>query len=215
MTRLYILVEGESEERFVSEIIAPHLWPYEIYATASNMGGVKGYEQTRTQISNWLKQDANAYVTTMLDYFRLPSSFPQVRETMTETDPYKKVDRIQKAIDEEIGSERFLSYIQLHEFEALLLSEPLQFVQSFFEHVREIARLKEICDQFDSPELINGGVNTAPSKRIIELIPAYEPLKPVASLEIARSIGLTTMREKCPHFSKWIESLEGLRDVRK
>jgi len=43
------------------------------------------------------------------------------------------------------------------------------------------------------------GQHTAPSKRIIERIPAYERLKTSVGPQMARDIG-PAIRSKCPHF---------------
>jgi len=61
------------------------------------------------------------------------------------------------------------------------------------------------------PEEINEGVNTSPSKRLINHIPIYERSKTrVGALAIA-AIGLPTLRARCPHFDDWIRQLERLR----
>jgi hypothetical protein len=104
----------------------------------------------------------------------------------------------------------FLPYIQLYEFEALILSDPEKFSVRFIEHDRQIKRLAELCLSFVSPELINDGQQTAPSKRIIKEIPEYEGAKASAGPLIAKEIGIKTMREKCPHFNNWLTKLEKL-----
>lgn len=103
-----------------------------------------------------------------------------------------------------------IPYIQLHEFEALLLSDPEKFDWQYIEHDRAIARLVELASRFPSPELINDGATTAPSKRIIDEIPEYEYQKATAGPLIARQVGIATMRERCPHFAEWLALLEAL-----
>ncbi len=61
-----------------------------------------------------------------------------------------------------------------------------------------------------SPELIDDGANTAPSKRIIALIPQYGTTKRARGPLIAAAIGLPAIRAKCPHFDAWIKRLEEL-----
>jgi hypothetical protein len=57
---------------------------------------------------------------------------------------------------------------------------------------------------------VNDGENTAPSKRIIEVLPEteYAGLKATAGPDIAEYIGMATLRARCPHFSAWIGRLE-------
>jgi hypothetical protein len=67
-----------------------------------------------------------------------------------------------------------------------------------------------LCAGYDSPELIDDGVDTAPSKRIRQEIPKYAHEKPTAAPIIAARIGVETMRRKCPHFDQWMQKLQDL-----
>jgi hypothetical protein len=60
------------------------------------------------------------------------------------------------------------------------------------------------------PEEINESPQTAPSKRIIRYIPDYESQKAQVGPMVAEDIGLTLLREKCPHFGEWITKLESV-----
>ena len=64
----------------------------------------------------------------------------------------------------------------------------------------EIARLVEMAEGFDSPELIDDGDVSAPSKRIIGEIREYEYWKASAGPIVADEIGLDTLRIRCKHF---------------
>jgi len=68
----------------------------------------------------------------------------------------------------------------------------------------------QLCEKYDTPEKINDGNETAPSKRIIKEFPEYAPAKATAGPIIANSIGLPTIRKKCPHFNEWLTKLEQL-----
>jgi len=59
-----------------------------------------------------------------------------------------------------------------------------------------------------SPELINDGPDTAPSKRILKEIPEYD--KVGAGVLVAEKIGLEILRKKCNHFAEWLACLEQL-----
>ena len=65
----------------------------------------------------------------------------------------------------------------------------------------------------DTPEKIDDGQHTAPSKRIINEIPEYKHAKATAGPIIANEIGLPTMRRKCPHFNEWLAKLEQLNSA--
>ena len=59
-------------------------------------------------------------------------------------------------------------------------------------------------------DMIDDGIETAPSKRIAAEIPAYASVKASAGPLVAERIGLQTMRAKCCHFGEWIRKLEVL-----
>ena len=65
---------------------------------------------------------------------------------------------------------------------------------------------------FDSPEMIDDGPHTAPSKRIIEFFPRYAGDKSTAGVQAAVRIGLPNIRSRCLHFDRWVERLERLAD---
>ena len=117
---------------------------------------------------------------------------------------------MEDALSGEISDSRFIPYIQLHEFEALLLSNPQKLDSQFFDRSAEIQRLVEMVSEFDSPELVNDGDDTAPSKRITDEIPEYEKTKASAGPIVAEKIGLSTLRSTCEHFGKWLGRLEAL-----
>ena len=73
-----------------------------------------------------------------------------------------------------------------------------------------IAALEAIANRHVTPELINDGQHSAPSKRIIAQLPDYVHAKSVVGPQVAERIGLAVIRSKCPHFSAWLSRLEQL-----
>lgn len=73
-----------------------------------------------------------------------------------------------------------------------------------------IAALGKIVDDVQSPEEINDGQHTAPSKRIIGQFPEYEDEKVMVGPQMAKAIGLEHIRSRCPHFGEWLRRLEKL-----
>lgn len=170
------------------------------------------YQKTRGDIIRWMKEDDNpdSYFSTMFDLFALPTDFPSFAKVQGRPDPHAKVNELEKAFAADIAGQRFLPYLQLHEFEALLLSDPSKFAVEFLNHDTAIENLSKMCSEFDSPEVIDEGPETAPSKRIIQEIPEYAGRKASAGPRIARTIGLEMIRRKCLHFDQWLASLERL-----
>lgn len=131
----------------------------------------------------------------------------------TNTNPYQKIQYLENALFDDIHDSRFIPYIQLHEFEALILSDPIKLEERFPDYQSKVQELVSLCESFESPELINDGKLTAPSKRIIQAIPRYKGAKASVAPLMAQKIGLETIRKKCPHFNQWIERLENLSQL--
>jgi hypothetical protein len=227
MIRLHLTVEGDTEDQFVTSSLQGHLAARQVYADSRLVfsGKKKGktyrggmfaaYEKIKNDILRWMKEDKNteARFTTMFDLYALPADFPGYREAEKLSDPYQKVSKLEEALSLDFGDPRFIPYIQLHEFEALILSEPDKCAVFFIEYSRKLSKLIELTSKYYSPELIDEGQQTAPSKRIIQVIPEYEGSKSSAGPIIARHIGLDTIRSKCPHFDRWLKKLEILPQI--
>lgn len=234
--RLHITAEGTTEERFVKEVLAPYLGEREVWTDArsvltskSNRLGVEyrggwrrtsAYATAKKDICTWMKEDRNPDVrfTTMFDLYALPRDFPGYAEAYRETDPYRRVSVLEEALAADIngalGDIRFVPYIQLHEFEALILSDPKQLDWEFLEHDRPIQRLVDmVANEGGNPELIDDGENTAPSKRIIAEIAEYAGKKATSGPLVAGKIGMPRLRERCRHFAEWIEGLVRLNNA--
>jgi hypothetical protein len=228
--RLHITAEGQTEERFVKEVLAPYLGEREVWADArcvltSNKnrlglecrGGwrrTSAYATVKRDICTWMKEDRNPDVrfTTMFDLYALPRDFPGYAEAYRGMDPYRRVSVLEEALAVDINGElsdtRFIPYIQLLEFEALILADPKQLDWEFLEHDRPIQRLIDmVANEGGNPELIDDGENTAPSKRIIVEITEYAGNKATSGPLVAGKIGMQVLCERCRHFAEWIEGL--------
>lgn len=213
--RLNVIVEGQTEQRFIEKILAEHLGHRQIVTTAravetsrGNKGGLTSYQKAKNDIQRWLKEDknANVYFTTMFDLYALPTDFPGYDEAQSYP-PYERTEILEQRLSEDIADRRFLPYIQLHEFEALIFAAPELLAYEYLGYESQIEQLRQIGEA-QNPELINDGPTTAPSKRILRIIPAYK--KAVGGIDVAAAIGVEKMRQRCRHFHKWLEKLEQL-----
>ncbi len=224
MARLHILVEGQTEETFVNSVLRPHLADLGVWVDArclntkkkirrrQDVGGILPYGKAKADLERWINEDSNedSWFSTMFDLYGLPYDFPKFDDARKQQDPLNRVKMLEKAFSDEINYTRFIPYIQLHEFEAILFCDPTKFRSEFFNKDQSINKLNQILEQFTSPEHINDTLEGAPSKRIIKEIPEYEGRKVSAGPLIAESIGIRTIRDKCRHFGKWMTSLECL-----
>lgn len=226
MPRLHMFVEGVTEQVFASTVLVRHLagcgvWLQKPVLVAhaykrgtTHRGGGRRFAAMQKDIVRRLKEDAGAdvYFTTMIDLYALHSDFPgRSAAAKLRRDPYMRVGALEAAWRKETADKRFIPYIQLHEFEACLLTDVSKFAE--FDCPRHaIAALQAAADDADSPERVDDGQDTAPSKRIIDQFPAYEKLKTVVGPQMAELIGLPAIRTKCPHFDSWLSRLERLGD---
>ena len=150
----------------------------------------------------WRIPGRDVRFTSMFDLYRLPADFPGLADAVAISDAYRKTELIERRFAEDIDDTRFVPHLQLHEFEALLFSDIRVLQLEFPAAVKEVARLRDSTASFESPELIDDGLYTSPSKRIIAEIPAYEGLKVSAGPRVAASIGLPILRNRCLHFNR-------------
>lgn len=218
--RLYITTEGQSERKFADEVLRPHLAAFSIDVRTrvvltnrklGKRGGILDFEKIQGDLYRLMREDRQpeARFTTMIDLYALPAEFPGWPQARRTTRPEERVAALESAFQADIGDQRFLPYIQLHEFEALLYCDLSQLQRRIAGTERAFAALaKEVRGM--APEEINEGATTAPSKRIINHVPIYDRLKVRVGAPAAAAIGLPALRAKCPHFNSWISRLEGL-----
>ena len=221
MIRINCITEGQSEEAVVREVLAPELGSAGLGLIARSVetgrtgprihrGGMTSFAKAQRDIKRWLAQDPTAYVTTWFDLYRLPTDFPGSAEAQQQADPYRRTDLLEQAFARVIGNPRFIPYLQIHEFEGLLFTDPaaMDRMLAVRSSPSQLAQLRAIRSDKANPELINDGPTTAPSKRIIALFPGYEKI--TSGVRILRSIGLPTLCSACPHFGEWIKRLRNL-----
>lgn len=220
MTRVYVVVEGATEESFVREVLAPILWPSELYiipiilGSPGQKGGRTSYSRVKKDVVVLLKQHRTAYCSTMLDFYGLGKGFPGM-PLPPDLANLDKVARIEQAVKEDIAAKvpdlrpdiRFLPYLQLHEYEGLLFSDHEAFA-SGIKQSHLASRFKAIRDEFSTPEDINDDPNTAASRRVLGVYPSYR--KVVDGTLAARAVGVASMQQECPHFREWVQRLQAL-----
>lgn len=215
MITLRVLCEGPTEQYFVTQTLAPHLRPLNVFATGQPLvpgaGGVVPYAKLRKAIKDDVgRSRAHEYVTTMIDLYKL-GRYPGNEKRPGES-PVDRVTRIENAMLEGLPSPRFIPYIQLHEFEALVLVDPDELPSQFPGNRDAKDAPSKLRKSIGStpPEDVDDGEQTAPSKRIIDVLPAYKKAKKRAGPIITSTIGIQRLRDACPHFHAWITKLESL-----
>lgn len=215
-TRVNILVEGQTEESFVRELLVPHLANFQVWLTPRIVetsrgfkGGAVSYGKLSRQVRQWCQHDPSARVTTLFDVYGLPSDFPGIAQWNHTQPPQAQATKLEANLAAEIGQPNLIPYLQLHEYEALLFSNLSAFKYAAVPE-KAIADWQAELTQFAGPEDVNNSPSTAPSKRLIARWPAYEKSKPQFGVLLAIQIGLPTIRSACPRFNSWLSFLEGL-----
>jgi hypothetical protein len=226
MARLLVHVEGQTEEDFVNEVLRNHLVSIGYESVSARIvgnarlrqrrGGIRPWPSVRKDIVNHLRQDSGCIATTMVDFYGLPQqgdgAWPGRAETSgieTELKASHVEEALKEDLSREIGSSfnpgRFVPFVVMHEFEGLLFSDCTAFSQSIG-RADLGPHFQRIRNDFQTPEDINDSPVTCPSKRVRNLVPGYE--KPLFGTLAALEIGLSRIREQCPHFDSWLRQLE-------
>ena len=213
MIRLAISVEGQTEEAFVKSVLAPYLYQSSVAATPFLIGRARGgavggdvnVARLASEMVGWYYRFD--FVTSLVDFYGFRDKGD------------KTVDDLEKCIGQEIEGKidygwdqrRVIPYVQMHEFEGLLFSDVRAFAVVPNVPDDSIAQLASIRSVFPTPEDINDGRDTAPSKRIAKVIPSYG--KVADGPEVAEEIGVDAIRRECPRFGDWMRRLESLSSV--
>ena len=225
MIRVNVVVEGQTEEGFVKQVLSPYLFDKNIVITprivlrnrsggSKARGGMYDYARPKWDIQQWMSKEETAYCTTMFDLYALPADFPDMNDIPPGSTPHQRVRHLEQAFSTDLGNpQEFIPYLQLHEFEAILFSDIgiLDDTLNIFKSVSKLNELRQIIERFENAELIDDDPTTAPSKRLLHLYPAYD--KRFFGELVAEMIGIDNIRSACSHFNHWIEQLEELDPI--
>ena len=210
MTRVLVICEGRTELDFVRICLEPHLRDYGLVVHPSLLktrpgmhgGGAVTVERVAQHIS--FEYHHFDRVTTLLDLYGFRNA-AQRGKTRLES-------AILEAVRHKIPNlrdDRVLPHVQRHEFEALLFSDVNGF-ESVQDGWSDAARnaLQGVRDKPASPEDIDDGPQTAPSKRIQKAFSTGRYNKVLHGPRIAQAIGLDRIRTECPGFDDWVSRME-------
>lgn len=215
--RVYVVCEGQTEEAIAKQTIGTHLqrrgvllvpWVVKTKRPAggpAHRGGGRWKHYLR-EIEPALADRSAAAVTTMIDLYGYPPDGPGVPAPALLHDVLL-AEHLESAMREAVGNPRFLPHLQVHEVEALLLSDPGA-VGARAGDPGVAAALGRAVSSCGGAELVDQGAATHPAARIKDAWPRFAKTSDGPSLVAA--IGLPTIRAACPHFDTWLSTLEGL-----
>jgi hypothetical protein len=219
MTRVNVVCEGKTEVEFVKIILVPHFSAIGVLITPHDLHTGTKYPKLRDKVLDWLKAEPRSYVTTLIDLYAMPNDFPG-QDAAKGRRGKAKIDVLEAAFAADVAAKmgakfdkrRFIPHYQLHEFEALLFSNPKIMEDRLgLDRTLKPGCFQVIRDAFPTPEDINEVRDQSPAKRIEAVVIGQQKYsKPVEGIAVVSEIGLHQMRQACPHFNSWITQLEQL-----
>jgi hypothetical protein len=219
---VFIVCEGQTEETFISTVVAPHFYPLGINLVAQlietspgHKGGALSYERVRKHLRNVLRRGSEPVVTTLFDLYKLDTGFPGFDESR-EKPLEERLEVLTRAFHEDIVGfvgcrpSRFLPYFQPYEFEALLFSDVARLIELEVGWAGAIEDLKKVRDAAVSPEHINDGPNTKPAAHLQRCLVNPKFRKALHGPLAAEQITLEKIERECPFFAGWILQLRGV-----
>ena len=217
-SEVYMVVEGTTEQFFVDRVLAPYCAMRSVYLHPTQVpkkgqkGGDVRFARVKTCLGNFLKQRRDTRVATFFDYYGLKEwpSLDVVRsaQRLTAVDIAKKlndsaIQELCREFPELDVANRFVPFIAVHEFEALLFSDASLLASSLG---IDAARIDETLRVYGSPEAINTRPDKIPSRQIASWL-SGRYVKTVQGVTIADKIGIDKMRSACPNFDDWLNRL--------
>ena len=206
MIRLGIAVEGDTEIEFVKRLLAVSLRDHDVEATPVSLDGAVSLASLANEMANlyWSFDCVSSFV----DYYGFRGKGGRsVEELQAEL-----LEAVSIKVQRSFSQSRVIPYVQRHEFEGLFFSkvECFRNVPDLEVDDAKLENLRAIRRSFMSPEDINDDANTAPSKRLLALMPSYR--KPLHGPLIGEDIGLAAIRAECPRFDGWVKRLSQLSE---
>ena len=218
MKKVLILVEGQTEETVVRDVLSPYLGSTGVHLEpiilktkrekwgTTFKGGIRSFDQVRRDLLPLLGDTSAAAVTTLIDYYGLPQDFPGM-DSRPAGDPYARIRHVESAFANSIAHPRFVPHLTLHELEAWVFVDPKKCAWVFSG--------SDVPGQLDGIRAASGGAekidenpDTAPSKRILDLAEDYQ--KALHGPMAIGAIGIDVVRTACPHADDWLRRIEKL-----
>ena len=223
MKRVCIVCEGQTEETFVRDVLAPafyhldlNLIPEMVETSPGHKGGALKYDRVKRHLRNTLRQSSAPVVTTLFDLYRLDSDFPSFAASQAQPDLSRRLNVLKQALHADVVAEadcqpeRFIPYIQPYEFEALLFSDVPTLTRIEPGWQSATAALAAARPVAESPEHINDRPETKPAAHLERELnnPSYRKRRhgPIA----AQKIGLAKIEAECAFFAAWLAQIREL-----
>lgn len=215
-----VIVEGKTEEIFIKSLLQPYLaqkmvsmTPVQVSKPGQKGGDVR-FERVKRDLEIFLKQRTDTYVTTLVDFYGV-REWPGIDQIPANASPAEIAEIVNGATRNVVielfaaqrADRRFIPYMSIHEFEALLFSDTASLAAEL--GVAE-EQVRAVLNECGAPEAINNNPATAPSKRLNGWSRSGKFLKTTTGIKVAHRIGIQKMRAQCPLFHAWLQHFEAL-----
>ncbi|HLO41437.1 MAG TPA: DUF4276 family protein [Phycisphaerales bacterium] len=220
MRNILIVCEGQTEREFCRGVVSPYVAQFDVALAGTlvgkpgrKRGGVSEWKVYRDEVLKIARQSKDQCVGVLVDYYAMPDSWPG-RTQSNSKPPLERGRWVEKQIIKDLQSDlresRCYPCVQYHEFESLLFTKPeisaLSIViggASVNDHnwlSQKMSGILEDCG--GNVELINDSPETAPSKRIISLVPGYD--KVAWGIAAVQDIEMNVLRANCSWLDRWL-----------
>lgn len=220
MPEVYIIAEGQTEQRFVEKVLAPYCSIHGVFlhCTLAGKNGQAGgdvkFERIKKDVRAFLKQRTDTKVCTFVDFYGI-KEWPDLLSARAKSEPSDIAAVMNHAAVREMKAfcaadsrveERYFPFTSVHEFETLLFSDSKTLAESLG---IEKSLVDAVLAECGTPEKINNSPQTAPSKRLEKWckVKGSTYKKTIMGVTIAEKIGIAQIRRACPLFNQWLEQL--------
>lgn len=224
MLDVLVVCEGQTEREFCRSVIQPYLAMNGIALAGTlvgrpqqKRGGIRPWQVYRNELLRLAKERSDRKLAVLVDFYAMPDCWPG-RASAGKLPIDRRGSHVEDELRNDLSVElrdRFIPCIQFHEFETLLFVDPelsalsiaVAGSRSSPENVAQ--EMINIRDEFDGfIERINDSPETAPSKRILEIVPGYD--KVAFGVTATTDVGVDGLRSGCPWLDRWLTELQKL-----
>lgn len=134
-------------------------------------GGLSRWSKLERELQLLPGDSSITVLTTIFDYYAFPADAPGMTDRPRRS-PHDRVRYVEAALARAVNDNRFLPNLALHEVEAWVLADCSRLGEVMGEGA-PAADLERLVREVGGPELVDDGVDTAPSKRIMNAYPQY------------------------------------------
>ena len=224
MHDVIVLCEGQTEREFCRSVVRPYIANQGVALAGTlvgkpqrKRGGIRPWQVYRSELIRLAKERDGRILSVLVDYYAMPNCWPGRAKAnskpIDERGHYVELE-LRKELADVLG-EQFIPCVQHHEFETLLFVNPelsalsIAVAGGTLSPKDVAAQMVEIRESFDDKiERINDSPQTAPSKRILELVPGYD--KVAFGVTATTDVGVDELRSGCPWLDRWLTQIEEL-----